>query len=213
MNRLAIVALGFCILCACGAWHETFPEDTGVKMVTPSQPQTPTYIEIELQSVQIDTFRTRMNRHRTGGCIIAAPPVCLDFKVNMPEGHVFSATLPQISITDTDGQVLYPLTPNGGLLINPPPMFDNENGVIRIQCGHSAGVTVHVNGVAEIEYSSTTAVRNSNHWYITKPNPIGPRQKASIPFSFKLNLLNGEQTAYRFPLPNAPNDSNRQSAR
>ncbi|MBR7109705.1 MAG: hypothetical protein IKC90_06670 [Akkermansia sp.] len=78
-------------------------------------------------------------------------------------------------------------------------MFDNEKGVIRIQCGHSAGVTVHVNGVAEIEYSGTTAVRNGEHSYVTKP--IGPRQKASIPYSFKLNLLNGEQTAYRFPLP------------
>lgn len=186
-------------LCACGAWHETFPENTGVKMITPTQPQPPSHIEIELQSVQIDTLRTRMNRTCTGGSIIAGPPVCLDFKVNMPEGHVFSATLPQISITDTDEQVLYPLTPNGGLLITPPPKFDNENGVIRIRCGHSAGATVHVNGVAEIEYSSTTAVRNSEHSYITKP--IGPRQKASIPFSFKLNLLNGEQTAYRFPLP------------
>lgn len=198
-------------LCACGAWHETFPEDTGVKMIAPTQPQTPTHVEIELQSVQIDTLRTRMNRRHTGGCIIAAPPVCLDFKVNMPEGHVISATLPQVSITDDDGQVLYTPAPDGGLLINPLPRFDNENGVIRIWCGHYAGPTVHVNGVAEIEYSSTTAVRNSNHWYITKP--IGPRQKASIPFSFKLNLLNGEQTAYRFPLPNAPNDSNRQSAR
>ena len=186
-------------LCACGSWHETFPKDTGVKMIAPTQPQTPTHIEIELQSVQIDAHRTRVKRHRTGGCIIAAPPVCLDFKVNMPEGHVFFAALPQISITDDDGKVLYPTVPNGGLLINPPPRFDNENGVIRIWCGHAAGTTVHVNGVAEIEYSSTTAVRNSNHWYITKPT--GPRQKASIPFSFKLNLLNGEQTAYRFPLP------------
>ena len=198
MKRLALVALSSSLVCACTTWHEDFSLGPGEKMPDITQPQYPTHVDIELQNTSIHTEYTINRRHWTGGSIWLPQPEALDFRISAPDAHIISVSPKLISLTDSAGNDLADYF-NDVFKITAKVPSGAYQASMCILCNVPVDSTVILQGEVEMVYTGVTYVKTEEYGFTPKPH--GPHIKARVPFSMKVNILNGEQTAFRFPLP------------
>ena len=198
MHWLALVVLCLYFVCACTTWHEDFSQGPGAKMPDITQPQYPTHVDIELQNTSIHTEYTINRRHWTGGSIWLPQPVALDFRISAPDAHIVSISPKLISLTDSEGNDLTDYYIDAFRITTKVPS-DAYQASMCILSNVPVDSTVMVQGEVEMVYTGVTYVKTKE--YGGTPKPHGPHIKARVPFSMKVNILTGEQTAFRFPLP------------